>query len=43
MRHPGYLGFLLWSVGTQVLLMNPLCTVGFLFAVRFARRSRFFL
>jgi protein-S-isoprenylcysteine O-methyltransferase len=24
-RHPGYLGFALWAVGTQLLLVNPLC------------------
>lgn len=29
MRHPGYLGWLWWSVGTQVLLCNPACAVGF--------------
>ena len=28
-RHPGYLGWLWWSVGTQVLLCNPVCCVGF--------------
>ncbi|KFD67252.1 hypothetical protein M514_05087, partial [Trichuris suis] len=26
-RHPSYTGWLLWSVGTQVLLCNPICTV----------------
>ena len=28
-RHPGYLGWLVWSIGTQVLLRNPACVVGF--------------
>ncbi|KAI5066096.1 hypothetical protein GOP47_0018720 [Adiantum capillus-veneris] len=28
-RHPSYLGFFLWSIGTQVLLINPLCIVGY--------------
>ncbi|CAG0892180.1 unnamed protein product [Darwinula stevensoni] len=28
-RHPSYLGWFLWSIGTQVLLCNPLCTVGY--------------
>lgn len=28
-RHPGYLGWLIWSVGTQVLLGNPICFVAF--------------
>ena len=29
-RHPGYLGWMLWCVGTQVLLRNPACTLIFL-------------
>ncbi|KAH6802364.1 Isoprenylcysteine carboxyl methyltransferase family [Perilla frutescens var. frutescens] len=28
-RHPSYCGFLIWSVGTQIMLCNPLCTLGF--------------
>lgn len=28
-RHPGYAGWLVWAVGTQLLLANPLCTLGF--------------
>ena len=28
-RHPGYTGFLIWSVGTQVMLCNPISTVAF--------------
>lgn len=28
-RHPGYLGWFVWSVGTQVLLCNPACVVAF--------------
>ncbi|XP_057778136.1 protein-S-isoprenylcysteine O-methyltransferase A-like isoform X2 [Salvia miltiorrhiza] len=28
-RHPSYCGFFIWSVGTQIMLCNPLCTVGF--------------
>jgi protein-S-isoprenylcysteine O-methyltransferase len=30
-RHPGYLGWFVWSIATQVLLVNPLSTV--LFAI----------
>jgi len=26
-RHPSYLGWFLWSLGSQVLLVNPLCLV----------------
>lgn len=32
-RHPGYLGFLLWAAGTQLLLANPACLVLFVAAV----------
>lgn len=28
-RHPGYCGFLIWSVGTQIMLCNPLSTMAF--------------
>ena len=29
MGHPGYGGWTLWAVGTQLMLANPLCTLGF--------------
>ena len=29
MRHPGYCGFFIWSVGTQIMLLNPICTPAF--------------
>ncbi|KAL3654076.1 protein-S-isoprenylcysteine O-methyltransferase [Castilleja foliolosa] len=32
-RHPGYCGFFIWSVGTQVMLCNPLATVAFALVV----------
>eukprot|EP00959_Pyramimonas_sp_CCMP1952_P287876 6020263-Pyramimonas_sp.AAC.3 len=28
-RHPGYLGWFIWSIATQVLLLNPLSLVLF--------------
>lgn len=28
-RHPGYCGFFIWSVATQVMLCNPLSIIGF--------------
>jgi protein-S-isoprenylcysteine O-methyltransferase len=28
-RHPSYLGWLLWSIGTQLILMNPICIIGY--------------
>lgn len=33
MRHPGYAGWALWAIGTQVLLANPVCTPAFLVVV----------
>ncbi|GFQ05935.1 protein-s-isoprenylcysteine o-methyltransferase b [Phtheirospermum japonicum] len=32
-RHPGYCGFFIWSVGTQIMLCNPLATVAFALVV----------
>ena len=31
-RHPSYLGWTIWAVGTQVMLANPICIVAFIFA-----------
>lgn len=31
-RHPSYVGWFYWSLGTQLVLVNPLCTVGYLVA-----------
>ncbi|XP_021897015.1 protein-S-isoprenylcysteine O-methyltransferase A-like isoform X4 [Carica papaya] len=33
MRHPSYCGFFVWSVGTQVMLCNPLSTIVFALVV----------
>lgn len=47
MRHPGYLGFLVWSIGTQIMLCNPVSTVWFgavvwwFFYDRIAREERY--
>uniref|UniRef100_A0A1L8DTQ6 Protein-S-isoprenylcysteine O-methyltransferase n=2 Tax=Nyssomyia neivai TaxID=330878 RepID=A0A1L8DTQ6_9DIPT len=27
MRHPSYVGWFWWSIGTQIVLVNPLCTI----------------
>ncbi|XP_042063764.1 protein-S-isoprenylcysteine O-methyltransferase A-like [Salvia splendens] len=32
-RHPSYCGFFLWSIGTQIMLCNPLCTLAFALVV----------
>eukprot|EP00611_Tribonema_gayanum_P010086 TRINITY_DN199_c3_g1_i2.p2 TRINITY_DN199_c3_g1~~TRINITY_DN199_c3_g1_i2.p2 ORF type:complete len:191 (-),score=83.22 TRINITY_DN199_c3_g1_i2:666-1238(-) len=32
LRHPSYCGWFWWSVGTQVLLGNPLCLAGYTWA-----------
>ena len=31
-RHPSYVGWFYWSIGTQVLLCNPICLVGYVAA-----------
>ncbi|XP_042335727.1 protein-S-isoprenylcysteine O-methyltransferase [Sceloporus undulatus] len=31
-RHPSYVGWFYWSIGTQVLLCNPICAVGYTLA-----------
>ncbi|XP_066916071.1 protein-S-isoprenylcysteine O-methyltransferase-like [Clytia hemisphaerica] len=31
-RHPAYVGWFIWSVGTQILLFNPICLVGYTYA-----------
>ncbi|RWS24039.1 protein-S-isoprenylcysteine O-methyltransferase-like protein [Leptotrombidium deliense] len=28
-RHPSYVGWFLWSVGTQIILVNPICIIGY--------------
>eukprot|EP01095_Lingulamoeba_sp_RSL-Kostka_P011358 TRINITY_DN4296_c2_g1_i1.p1 TRINITY_DN4296_c2_g1~~TRINITY_DN4296_c2_g1_i1.p1 ORF type:complete len:177 (-),score=36.31 TRINITY_DN4296_c2_g1_i1:155-685(-) len=28
-RHPGYVGWFLYTVGTQIILCNPICAIGF--------------
>lgn len=32
-RHPGYLGWFIWAVGTQLLLVNPICTLAFILTI----------
>lgn len=32
-RHPGYSGFLIWAVGTQIMLCNPFSTIAFAYVV----------
>lgn len=32
LRHPSYFGWFYWSVGTQLLLCNPLCTAAYAYA-----------
>jgi len=36
-RHPSYSGFLIWSVRTQIMLLNPILTIAFVWGF-FARR-----
>ncbi|KAG8366170.1 hypothetical protein BUALT_Bualt17G0048800 [Buddleja alternifolia] len=39
-RHPSYCGFLIWSVGTQIMLCNPLLTFAFTVVVWHFFRQR---
>ncbi|KAI3863290.1 hypothetical protein MKX03_009647 [Papaver bracteatum] len=29
-RHPGYCGFFIWAIATQIMLCNPFCTLAFM-------------
>jgi protein-S-isoprenylcysteine O-methyltransferase len=40
-RHPGYAGWILWAMGTQLILCNPMCTVLFAGVVRSALRPAY--
>ncbi|XP_063691850.1 protein-S-isoprenylcysteine O-methyltransferase-like [Bolinopsis microptera] len=31
-RHPSYAGWFYWSIGTQLLLCNPVCSIGYAYA-----------
>ncbi|KAF5281237.1 hypothetical protein FQA39_LY05123 [Lamprigera yunnana] len=31
-RHPSYVGWFYWSIGTQIILINPLCVVAYAIA-----------
>ncbi|CAJ0573423.1 unnamed protein product, partial [Mesorhabditis spiculigera] len=39
-RHPGYTGWFLWSVSTQIVLCNPICTVLYFIASYLFFRDR---
>nr|CAD2200753.1 unnamed protein product [Meloidogyne enterolobii] len=28
-RHPGYMGWMMWSIGTQLILCNPICVISY--------------
>lgn len=32
-RHPSYVGWFYWSIGTQLVLCNPICLVGYVIAM----------
>jgi protein-S-isoprenylcysteine O-methyltransferase len=32
LRHPSYFGWFYWSVGTQLALCNPVCTLAYAYA-----------
>lgn len=33
LRHPSYFGYYWWAIGTQLMLGNPICTIGFAIAL----------
>ena len=39
-RHPSYVGWFYWSIGTQVILCNPVCFLGYLLTSWFFFRER---
>jgi protein-S-isoprenylcysteine O-methyltransferase Ste14 len=32
LRHPSYFGWFYWSIGTQIILCNPICVVFYSYA-----------
>ena len=39
-RHPSYVGWFYWSLGTQLVLCNPVCLVGYILASWYFFRDR---
>ncbi|KAI0237040.1 Protein-S-isoprenylcysteine O-methyltransferase [Lamellibrachia satsuma] len=39
-RHPSYVGWFYWSIGTQVMLCNPVCLIGYIAASWMFFKSR---
>ena len=39
-RHPGYVGWTIWSIGTQVVLCNPFCFVAYICAIKVFYKER---
>ena len=39
-RHPSYFGFYIWSVGSQIMLVNPICSIGFTIVLYFFFKDR---
>lgn len=42
-RHPSYLGWFYWSLGTQVILANPLCLIFYIVASWLFFRERIYM
>ncbi|KAF9581623.1 hypothetical protein BGW38_001301 [Lunasporangiospora selenospora] len=43
LRHPSYFGFYYWALGSQLMLMNPICFIGFALALHhfFSERIKY--
>lgn len=42
-RHPSYVGWFYWSLGTQVILANPLCFIFYIIASWLFFRERIYM
>lgn len=39
-RHPSYVGWFYWSIGTQITLLNPICTIAYAYVSWYFFRER---
>jgi protein-S-isoprenylcysteine O-methyltransferase len=39
-RHPSYTGFFYWSLGLQIIMGNPICFIGYIWALNRFFKSR---
>jgi protein-S-isoprenylcysteine O-methyltransferase len=39
-RHPAYLGWYVWTIGTQIMVLNPICLILFIVVAFFFFKDR---